>query len=55
MLSMLTETGGPTRDKDGKVIKAAPFQSKDAEPGRIQADRRWFGEPSSVLVLQISA
>jgi nuclear GTP-binding protein len=46
MLSMLTETGNAKRDKDGKVVKEAAFQSKDAEPGRVQADRRWFGESS---------
>lgn len=37
-------TGGKAvRDKDGKIIEAAAFQSKEATPGRIQPDRRWFG------------
>ncbi|KAJ9115103.1 GTPase required for pre-60S ribosomal subunit nuclear export and maturation [Naganishia vaughanmartiniae] len=37
--------GKAVRDKDGKVIQAAAFQTteKDTEMGRIQADRRWFG------------
>lgn len=32
------------RDKDGNVIQAAEFQSSEATPGRVQPDRRWFGE-----------
>lgn len=44
MLKMLTETGNAKRDRDGKIVKEAAFQSKDAQPGRVQADRRWFGE-----------
>ncbi|KAK9899544.1 NGP1NT-domain-containing protein [Cystobasidium minutum MCA 4210] len=43
MLKMLTETGNAKRNKDGKIVKEAAFQSKDAQPGRVQADRRWFG------------
>lgn len=35
--------GKAVRDKDGKIIQAAAFQSKEATPGRIQPDRRWFG------------
>ena len=37
--------GKAVRDKDGKVIQAAAFQKgeNEAEPGRIKADRRWFG------------
>lgn len=35
--------GKAVRDKDGKIIEAAAFQSKEALPGRIQPDRRWFG------------
>ncbi|KIM47709.1 hypothetical protein M413DRAFT_62972 [Hebeloma cylindrosporum] len=33
------------RDKDGKVIQAAAFQKGEDEtkPGRVQPDRRWFG------------
>ncbi|KAL9940708.1 hypothetical protein V8E36_000196 [Tilletia maclaganii] len=30
------------RDKDGKIIQTAEFQSSEAKPGRIQPDRRWF-------------
>ncbi|KAG6380703.1 NGP1NT-domain-containing protein [Boletus reticuloceps] len=39
-------TGGkPVRDKDGNIIKAAAFQKGESEtkPGRVQPDRRWFG------------
>ncbi|KAH0837869.1 NGP1NT-domain-containing protein [Lanmaoa asiatica] len=39
-------TGGKAvRDKDGNVIKAAAFQKGESEanPGRVQPDRRWFG------------
>ncbi|KAK4689783.1 nuclear GTP-binding protein, partial [Tremellales sp. Uapishka_1] len=37
--------GKAVRDRDGKVVQAAAFQKgeKEAEPGRIKADRRWFG------------
>jgi nuclear GTP-binding protein len=38
--------GKPVRDKDGKIIQAAAFQKGEDEtkPGRVQPDRRWFGE-----------
>ena len=38
--------GKPVRDKDGKIIEAAAFQKGEDEtkPGRVQPDRRWFGE-----------
>ncbi|KAG0148210.1 hypothetical protein CROQUDRAFT_41630 [Cronartium quercuum f. sp. fusiforme G11] len=43
-VKMLSNDGGKAiRDKDGKIIKAAAFQSSDAPAGRIQPDRRWFG------------
>ncbi|KAL7424356.1 GTPase required for pre-60S ribosomal subunit nuclear export and maturation [Cryptotrichosporon argae] len=37
--------GKAVRDRDGKIVKAAAFQAgeKEALPGRIQPDRRWFG------------
>ncbi|THH30220.1 hypothetical protein EUX98_g3951 [Antrodiella citrinella] len=37
--------GKAIRDKDGKVIVAAAFQKGEDEttPGRVQPDRRWFG------------
>ncbi|KAF8640751.1 hypothetical protein AX17_000402 [Amanita inopinata Kibby_2008] len=37
--------GKPVRDKDGKIIQAAAFQKGESEtkPGRVQPDRRWFG------------
>ncbi|KAG9036711.1 GTPase required for pre-60S ribosomal subunit nuclear export and maturation [Tulasnella sp. UAMH 9824] len=39
-------TGGkPIRDRTGKIIQAAAFQKGEefAKPGRVQPDRRWFG------------
>jgi len=38
--------GKPVRDRDGKIIQAAAFQKGEDEtkPGRVQPDRRWFGE-----------
>ncbi|KAG6827409.1 GTPase required for pre-60S ribosomal subunit nuclear export and maturation [Tricholoma furcatifolium] len=43
-LKMLN-SGKAVRDKDGKIIQAAAFQKGEAEtkPGRVQPDRRWFG------------
>ncbi|KAK0199129.1 NUC091 domain-containing protein [Armillaria mellea] len=37
--------GKPVRDKDGKIVQAAAFQKGEDEtkPGRVQPDRRWFG------------
>ncbi|KAI0756463.1 NGP1NT-domain-containing protein [Daedaleopsis nitida] len=37
--------GKAIRDKDGKIIQAAAFQKgeDETEPGRVQPDRRWFG------------
>jgi nuclear GTP-binding protein len=42
--------GKAVRDKDGKIIEAAAFQKgeKDAKPGRVMPDRRWFGRFSSI-------
>ena len=38
--------GKPVYGRDGKIVEAAAFQKTetDAKPGRIQPDRRWFGE-----------
>ena len=38
--------GKPIRDREGNIIKAAAFQKGEDEtvPGRVQPDRRWFGE-----------
>ncbi|KCV72408.1 hypothetical protein H696_01804 [Fonticula alba] len=35
--------GKPVRDRMGNVIREASFQSSDTPAGRIQPDRRWFG------------
>jgi nuclear GTP-binding protein len=41
--------GKPVRDPDGKIIQAAAFQKGEDEtqPGRVQPDRRWFGESTN--------
>jgi nuclear GTP-binding protein len=38
--------GKPVRDRNGKIIQAAAFQKgeDEATPGRVQPDRRWFGQ-----------
>ncbi|KAJ1919470.1 GTPase required for pre-60S ribosomal subunit nuclear export and maturation [Mycoemilia scoparia] len=41
-LNML-KSGRAVRDRDGKIIKAAPFQSSEAKTARIEPNRRWFG------------
>ncbi|KAI0028705.1 NUC091 domain-containing protein, partial [Vararia minispora EC-137] len=37
--------GKAVRDKDGNIMQAAAFQKSEDEtkPGRVQPDRRWFG------------
>lgn len=44
--------GKAVRDKDGKIIKAAAFQAgeKEAMPGRVAPDRKWFGTSTFLLV-----
>lgn len=46
--------GKPVRDRDGKIVQAAAFQKTEAEtnPGRVQPDKRWFGE-LALLALHI--
>lgn len=39
----LLADSGPIRNPEGKIIQAAAFQSTEAKPGRVQPDRRWFG------------
>ncbi|GAA6063740.1 hypothetical protein JCM10212_000779 [Sporobolomyces blumeae] len=36
------------RDRDGKIIQEAEFQSKEVTPGRVQPDRRWFGNTRTI-------
>lgn len=38
--------GKAVRNSDGIIVEAAAFQKgeKDVKPGRVQPDRRWFGE-----------
>ncbi|KAF9357209.1 GTPase required for pre-60S ribosomal subunit nuclear export and maturation [Mortierella sp. AD094] len=39
----LLKGGKAIRNAQGKVIKAASFQSKVVEPGRVAPNRKWFG------------
>ncbi|KAG0364503.1 NUC091 domain-containing protein [Gamsiella multidivaricata] len=39
----LLKGGRAIRNAQGKVIKAASFQSKAVEPGRVAPNRKWFG------------
>ena len=43
--------GKPVRDRDGKITQAAAYQKGEDEtkPGRVQPDRRWFGESMGVF------
>lgn len=43
--------GKAVRDRDGKIVEAAAFQKgeKEAEPGRVKPDRRWFGKQPFIL------
>ncbi|CCJ30027.1 unnamed protein product [Pneumocystis jirovecii] len=38
----LLKSGKPVRNRTGKIIKHADFQSKDVPNARVQPDRRWF-------------
>lgn len=42
-IKMLANGHKAVRDRDGKIVEAAEFQSRDAQPGMVQPDRRWFG------------
>ncbi|KAK3819919.1 MAG: NUC091 domain-containing protein [Benniella sp.] len=39
----LLKGGKAVRNAQGKIIKAAAFQSKTVEPGRVAPNRKWFG------------
>ncbi|KAF9918604.1 GTPase required for pre-60S ribosomal subunit nuclear export and maturation [Lobosporangium transversale] len=39
----LLKGGRAIRNAQGKIIKAAAFQSKTVEPGRVAPNRKWFG------------
>jgi len=45
--------GKAVRDKSGRVIQAAAFQKGEDEtkPGRVQPDRRWFGECLCIRII----
>lgn len=45
-VKLLTKHGVATkakRDRQGNILEAAEYQSSEAKPGRVQPDRRWFG------------
>jgi nuclear GTP-binding protein len=45
-LNMYRDEGKPTRNRHGKVVNAAAFQSR-ATPGevaRVEPNRKWFGK-----------
>lgn len=44
--------GKAVRDRDGKIVEAAAFQKgeKEAEPGRVKPDRRWFGKQPALII-----
>ncbi|ORY66937.1 Choline/Carnitine o-acyltransferase-domain-containing protein [Leucosporidium creatinivorum] len=42
------KSGSAVRDKDGKITQEAEFQSKEVTPGRVQPDRRWFGNTRTI-------
>ncbi|KAI9230000.1 MAG: NUC091 domain-containing protein [Piptocephalis tieghemiana] len=40
----MLQSGKATRDKKGKIIKAAAFQSREVDPvARVEPNRKWFG------------
>ncbi|KAJ1501009.1 GTPase required for pre-60S ribosomal subunit nuclear export and maturation [Coelomomyces lativittatus] len=41
-LNML-KGGQPIRDRKGQIVKEALYQKKDIEPGRVEPNRKWFG------------
>ncbi|KDE09054.1 hypothetical protein MVLG_00772 [Microbotryum lychnidis-dioicae p1A1 Lamole] len=42
------KTGSAVRNAQGRVIQEAAFQSKDVTLGRVQPDRRWFGNTRTI-------
>ncbi|KAH8899197.1 NGP1NT-domain-containing protein [Thozetella sp. PMI_491] len=38
----LKDTGAPTRNKDGKIVSAAVYQSREVPTAVIEPNRRWF-------------
>lgn len=54
-LNLYRSGGKAKRNKDGKIVKAAPFQSwaTSGEVARVQADRRWFGNTRTITQDQL--
>lgn len=42
------KSGSAVRDASGQITKEAEFQSKEVTPGRVQPDRRWFGNTRTI-------
>lgn len=42
------KSGNAVRDASGQVTQAAEFQSREVTPGRVQPDRRWFGNTRTI-------
>eukprot|EP00128_Syssomonas_multiformis_P019042 Colp12_sorted_trinity150504_noHs@20060 len=56
-LKMYKSGGKIIRDKDGRVLKEAPYQSKavSGSVARVQPDRRWFGNTHVIGQKQLEA
>jgi hypothetical protein len=49
-LNMYKE-GKPIRNKNGDILKAASFQSREIPTARIEPNRKWFGMYPSFFVI----
>lgn len=48
------KSGKPKRNRHGEIVQAAEFQAKTAPPGRVEPDRRWFGNVHVVGQAQLA-
>ncbi|PSR81397.1 NUC091 domain-domain-containing protein [Coniella lustricola] len=53
-LNILKE-GKPERNADGKIIKAATFQSRDVPSARVEPNRKWFSNSRVISQESLSA
>lgn len=42
------KSNNAVRNAKGEITQAAEFQSREVTPGRIQPDRRWFGNTRTI-------
>lgn len=42
------KSNNAVRDASGQITQEAEFQSKEVTPGRVQPDRRWFGNTRTI-------